>query len=137
MPCLRLPRQPGTNAAPVEFCFSARPTRDQCCTKPSSAVGDGGPLCSYPLETGLLTPQHHLGVFESASAPFLGTPNMQDIQARRLEVLAGQLQGGAQPAAAPCLQQEHTSAAPTTDGGHQYSVVLPETLTSNNWEVRR
>ena len=62
---------------------------------------------------------------------------MQDTPTRRLEVLAGQLQSGEQPAAAPCLQQEHTSAAQSADEGHQYSVVLPETLTSNNWVVRR
>ena len=62
---------------------------------------------------------------------------MQDIPTRRLQAIAGQLQGSVQPSAAPCLQQEPTSAAQGANEGHQYSVVLPETLTSNKWVVRR
>jgi hypothetical protein len=55
-------------------------------------------------------------------------------QARRVQVLAGQL--GPPSESGDGLALEPTAARQTA-GEDGYSVVLPETLTSNNWVVRR
>ena len=63
-----------------------------------------------------------------------------DSQARRLEVLAAQLAAAeGAPADSSLLSLQPTAAAadPGSATGTEYSVVLPESLTSNNWVVRR
>lgn len=55
-------------------------------------------------------------------------------QARRVQALAAQL--GAPPSSeSKTLMMQHTAAQQPDE--HQYSVVLPEALTTNQWVVRR
>jgi hypothetical protein len=56
---------------------------------------------------------------------------MQSQQQRRLQVLAGQM------AALDVGSQEAVVAEPAAALQDGYSVILPETLTGNNWVVRR